>query len=53
MDDELKAQVRARAEYQNFQRRTAIERAEAIRYANAGLMKSLLSVLDDFERAFE
>ncbi len=45
------ALLRARAEYQNFQRRTAIERAEAIRYANAGLMKSLLSVLDDFERA--
>lgn len=45
------ALLRARAEYQNFQRRAAIERAEAIRYANAGLMKSLLSVLDDFERA--
>ena len=45
------ALLRARAEYQNFQRRTAIERADAIRYANAGLMKSLLSVLDDFERA--
>ncbi len=45
------ALLRARAEYQNFQRRTAIERAEAIRFANAGLMKSLLSVLDDFERA--
>ena len=48
LDDAL---LRARAEYQNFQRRAAVERAEAIRYANAGLMKSLLSVLDDFERA--
>lgn len=45
------ALLRARAEYQNFQRRAAVERAEAIRYANAGLMKSLLTVLDDFERA--
>lgn len=43
--------LRARAEYQNFQRRAAIERSEAIRYANAGLMKSLLSVVDDLERA--
>ena len=45
------ALLRARAEYQNYQRRAAVERSEAIRYANAGLMKSLLGVLDDFERA--
>lgn len=45
------ALLRARADYQNFQRRAAVERSEAIRYANAGLMKSLLGVLDDLERA--
>ncbi len=42
--------LRAKADYQNLQRRTATERGEAVRYANAELMKSLLSVLDDFER---
>lgn len=48
LDDSL---LRARAEYQNFQRRAAISQSEAIRYANAGLLKSLLGVLDDFERS--
>ena len=43
--------LRAKADYQNLQRRTGMEQAEAIRYANADLMKSLLSVLDDFERS--
>ena len=42
--------LRAKADYQNAQRRSCIERAEAIRYANADVMKSLLSVLDDFDR---
>ncbi len=43
--------LRAKADYQNFRRRSAIERANAIRYANAELMKSLLGVIDDFERS--
>ncbi len=43
--------LRAKADYQNFRRRSAIERASAIRYANAELMKSLLGVIDDFERS--
>ena len=43
--------LRAKADFQNLQRRTAIERSEAIRYANAELMKSLVGVLDDFERS--
>jgi molecular chaperone GrpE len=43
--------LRARADFQNLQRRTAVERSEAIRYANADLMKSLVGVLDDFERS--
>lgn len=44
------AVLRAKADYQNLQRRTATERGETVRYANAELMKSLLPVLDDFER---
>ena len=47
------ALLRAKADYQNLQRRTSIERAEAVRYANGDLMRSLLSVLDDFDRAVE
>ncbi len=43
--------LRAKADFQNFQRRSAIERSEAIRYANTELMRSLLGVLDDFERS--
>ncbi len=43
--------LRAKADYQNLLRRSAIERADAIRYANAELMKSLLGVIDDFERS--
>lgn len=42
--------LRVRADYQNAQRRAAVERAESIRYANADLMKSLLGVIDDFDR---
>lgn len=43
--------LRAKADYRNFQRRSAIERSEAIRYANAEMMKPLLGVIDDFERS--
>jgi len=43
--------LRARADFQNLQRRSAVERSEAIRFANADLMKALLGVVDDFERS--
>jgi len=43
--------LRAMAELQNFQRRSAQERNEAIRYANAGFARDLLGVVDDLERA--
>lgn len=47
------ALLRVKADYQNFQRRSAIERSEVVRYANAEVMKSMLSVMDDFERSLE
>jgi len=58
---ELKARIesledsllRAKADFQNLQRRSAAERSEAIRYANADLLKSLLNVLDDFDRSLD
>ena len=43
--------LRGKADFQNLQKRGAKERAEAIRYANAELMQSLLGVVDDFERS--
>jgi len=43
--------LRAKADYQNLQRRMQTERSDAIRFANADLMRALLPVLDDFERS--
>lgn len=43
--------LRSKADFQNLQRRSANERNDAVRYANADMMKSLLGVLDDFERS--
>lgn len=45
--------LRAKAEAQNIQRRAATERNEAIRFANAELMRSLIPVLEDFDRTFD
>ncbi len=42
--------LRAKAELLNYQRRAEKDRAESLRYANAGLVKALLPVLDDLER---
>lgn len=43
--------LRTRAEVQNLQRRAEQERRDAVRYANAELMRRLIAVLDDMERA--
>ncbi|HOB75219.1 MAG TPA: nucleotide exchange factor GrpE [Phycisphaerae bacterium] len=45
--------LRARAELSNYQKRAEKDRAEAIRYANGGLVKDLLPVLDDLERVIQ
>lgn len=42
---------RSTAEFQNYKRRTESERAEALRSANGTLLRDLLPVLDDLERA--
>ena len=42
---------RSVAEFQNYRRRTDGERAEAIRGANSSLLREVLPVLDDLERA--
>lgn len=45
--------LRAKADYQNLQRRNTVERSEALRYANTELMKALVVVMDDFERSLQ
>ncbi len=47
------ALLRGKAEAQNVQRRGVQQRQDAIRFANADLMKSMLGVVDDFQRAIE
>ena len=43
--------IRLYADFENFRRRTAKERLELMGTANADLLKSILPVVDDFERA--
>ena len=45
--------LRVKADYQNLLNRSAKERSEAVRFANADFARSLLTVVDDFERTFE
>ncbi len=41
--------LRAQADFDNFRKRAAREKEEAMRYANNGLLERLLPVLDNFE----
>ena len=43
--------IRLYSEFENFRRRTAKEKLDLIQSANEQLLKSLLPVLDDFDRA--
>lgn len=45
--------LRAKADLANFQKRAEKERLEGLRYANAGLIKALLPVIDDIERVVQ
>jgi molecular chaperone GrpE len=52
--DEIYARLqRVTADFQNFQKRMQKERAQERQFANEGLMKSLLPVVDDMERGLE
>ena len=44
---------RAAADLQNYRKRVEKERSELLKFGPAGLMKTLLPVLDDFERALQ
>ena len=43
--------VRATADYKNSQRRIEQEKEQAVQYGNSQLIKSILPVIDNFERA--
>jgi molecular chaperone GrpE len=43
--------LRKQADFENFRKRMNRDNADAVRYANAGLLSDLISVIDDFERA--
>lgn len=43
--------LRATADFENFKKRAARERQDAIQYANAALFQKLIPVLDNFEMA--
>ena len=45
--------VRLNADFENFKKRAARERQEAIRYANESLLEKLIPVLDNFEMALQ
>jgi molecular chaperone GrpE len=44
---------RAQAEFSNYKKRQEAERAQVMALANAALLRKLLPVVDDFERALE
>ena len=44
--------LRLFAEFENYKRRTSKERIELFKTANEDVMKALLPVLDDFDRAY-
>lgn len=52
-DDLMGRLQRLAADYQNYQKRSAKEQQQARQFANEDLMKELLGVLDDMERALE
>ena len=50
-DDNCERLLRTTADFDNFKKRAAREKQEAIRYANEGLLEKLVPVLDNFDAA--
>lgn len=53
MEREKERYLRLFAEFENYKKRTSRERIEMFKTAGEDIMKSLLPVLDDFERALK
>ena len=41
--------LRSQADFENYKKRAAREKEEAIKYANSSLLEQLVSILDNFE----
>lgn len=52
-DDYRNRYIRAVADFDNFRKRSERERADFARYATAGVLREMLPVLDNFDRALE
>src|SRR6267154_2562430 len=50
-DENWERLLRATADLENFKKRAARERTEAVQFANAGLFQKLIPILDNFEMA--
>lgn len=50
-DENWERLLRTTADFDNYKKRAARERAEAVQFANASLIQKLLPVLDNFEMA--
>ena len=53
LDEETNRHLRLRADYENFKRRTQLDREAADKYKAQNLLTNLLPVLDNFERAMQ
>ncbi|WP_019415878.1 nucleotide exchange factor GrpE [Paenisporosarcina sp. TG20] len=53
LDEETNRHLRLRADYENFKRRTQLDRETADKYKAQSLLSNLLPVLDNFERAMQ
>src|SRR5207248_11163591 len=45
--------MRSQADFENYKKRCAREKEEAIKYANRGLLEKLVSIVDHFELGLE
>ena len=45
--------LRSQADFENYKKRSAREKEEAIKYANRGLLEKLVSIVDHFELGLE
>src|SRR6188474_3584014 len=45
--------LRSQADFENYKKRSAREKEDAIKYANSGLLDRLLPIIDNFELGLE
>src|SRR5207253_3933126 len=53
LDRFLDLAMRSQADFENYKRRSAREKEEAIKYANTKLLEKLVSIIDHFELGLE